>query len=183
MRRGIKALLEDLESRLPELEWKISNLAHPLHASMLPRGLFNLAWDAPALAYIEVIKKDLYLLRQTTLSQKTAFFLAQTLHRKISVLVRVCQREEEKTWVISADFFKMKTMTTRPKWLEQLQKDIYFLEKQEKALQALLSHLEGERKEVLGKRVSSDLLKIKKRLDLAKDTYKRYQRGEKRATF
>lgn len=127
MMNDLNELLVELTSRLPELEWRISELGSTISAQQLPEGLFPLHLELTASGCIQEIKEDIMALSQQK-NERSAHYLAERIQRKVHVLVRLCQIERPKQKLEKKTHFELKMLSTRQQWIQGLEKDIYTLE-------------------------------------------------------
>lgn len=163
-------LLEQLAERLPELEWKINSFGAALSLNSMPRGLFRQRLEMTAAACIDEIKNDIsHLARQK--SEYSAFYLAERIQQKISVLVTLCHLQTNKPKAEARLKFGLEQISTRQQWLQDLEKNIAQLTAQQQAMLKTLSQkkAKGDSQTVL--KLQADLGEIEKKLTLAKETY------------
>lgn len=163
----IAEVLEQLASRLPELEWKISSLNTPFSAAQLPRGLFKPQLDYTGTSCVAEIKQDLRALSQQN-NPRSANYLASRINQKINVLVTLCQilsrnKPEEKV------YFGLKMISTRQQWIQNLESDVALLEMQQKAIVNALEQLQGTTNQIAILNAQGELGEVEKRLTLAKE--------------
>ncbi|STX48735.1 coiled-coil protein [Legionella hackeliae] len=129
--------INELEARLPELEWQMSSLGHSVSTKMLPKGLFRLPDEASPSAFIDDIKTDLKRLSD---SQNThgSYYLAQRIRQKINVLVGLCRLEAKQPSERQGKFY-LNVITSRQNFVGELEKEISLLAQQR---QAILNRLE-----------------------------------------
>lgn len=164
-----RQLLQELEARLPELEWKISSLGSALSISSLPKGLFRSAFEMSPVSCIAEIKLDLKQLAEQG-NQRSAQYLAERIRQKIAVLVTLCQLQANKPKTETRKGFGLDKISTRQQWLQSLEQDINQLNNQREALTKTLAQLNarGEVQAVL--QLQAELGEVEKRLTLAKET-------------
>lgn len=165
-------LLSDLNTRLPELEWKISGLGSSFSSRSLPRGLFANKEPSGASCIAE-IKADIQsLLAQE--NERSAFYLAERIRRKVNVLVALCQIHNRKEKTEEKVSFGVKMLGTRQQWIQGLETDIQALERQQQALSATLAQmLRSNHPAAVILQLKADLGEIERRLTLAKETLSR----------
>lgn len=166
-------LLTELIARLPELEWKISSLGTSFSGYSLPPGLFRADKEARGIAYIAEIKSDIQALSLQH-NQRSVFYLAQRLQRKINVLVRLCQIEGHKTRDEDKGHFGIKMLSTRQQWIQNLERDIQTLQQQLQALNNTLAQMLRRNQEATTVlQLKAELGEVEQRLTLAQETLKR----------
>ncbi|HRD68937.1 MAG TPA: hypothetical protein PK657_02220 [Legionella sp.] len=168
MTRFIDETLAELTSRMPELEWKISNL--PISRSNLPKGLFSLGTEITGLTCIEEIKADIKALSFQN-NERSALYLATRIKQKINILVSLYQIHARKQKPIIEESFGIKMLSTRQQWLRSLENDINTLILQQKALTNTLELMTSGASEHALLTVKGDLGEIERRLTLAREAY------------
>lgn len=164
-------LLSTLNTRLPELEWKVSELDAAFPAHSLPRGVFSTAEPSGASCIAE-IKADIQLLSQYQHGAR-AIYLAARIQQKVNVLVSLCQihgRQHPPEGKIS---FGIKMLSTRQQWIHTLEADVQTLEQQHHAMTKALEHMQGKHKATTILQLKAELGEIERRLTLAKETLNR----------
>lgn len=165
-----KALLLELTERLPELEWKISSLGAALSTNSLPKGLFRQRTDMSAATCIAEIKADLQQLADQK-NEYSAYYLAERIQQKISVLVALCHLQANKPKAQEKINFGLDKICTRQQWLQALEKDINRLTAQQQAQIKTLEQIKarGDTQAVL--QLQAELGEVEKRLTLAKEAF------------
>ncbi|TAL65118.1 MAG: hypothetical protein EPN84_02025 [Legionella sp.] len=163
----IAEVLEQLTSRLPELEWKISSLNTAFSHRQLPRGLFQPQSEYTGASCVAEIKRDLEALAQQT-NPRSANYLATRINQKINVLVTLCQihsrnKPEEKA------YFGMQMISTRQQWIQNLESDIELLQLQQQAILRALEQLQGTSNQTAILNAQWELGEVEKRLTLARE--------------
>lgn len=169
---NINQLLVELRSRLPELEWKITNLNQAFSAHHLPRELFPSTPDWHAKDCIINIKRDIQQLSSQK-TQTSAYYLAQRIKQKISVLVRLCQLDKVEKKTKDKLYFGVKSLSTRQQRVSELEVEINMLLTQREALADTLSHLKKEKAPTIVIRVSAELGEVEKRITIAQEILKK----------
>ncbi len=165
-------VLSDLVTRLPELEWKISQLGTSFSSRSLPRGLFRTSIAANGVSFVAEIKADLELLLEQK-NEHSAFYLAERIRQKINVLVALCQIHSRKNQPEEKVSFGVKMLSTRQQWIHDLELDIQTLEKQQQAMTKTLEQMLRYNKTEAILDLKAELGKIERRLTLAKETFSR----------
>ena len=165
----LRTFIDDLSHRLPELTWKLGLLYSIIPSHALPKGLFKQALESTPASCIREIKDELSVLGQQE-SERGRQYLAQRIHQKINVLVRLCQRERTASTIVKAKTFGVQSLSTRQQWLEALSEDVEILRAQQQALVARLTYLQ-EASAVLS--LKSELGEVERSLTLAKETLMR----------
>ncbi|ARG96419.1 hypothetical protein [Legionella micdadei] len=167
-----EALLRELSSRLPELEWKISTLKVALSPSSLPKGVFRPRLEMNAATCINEIKADIQALSEKR-TASSAYYLAYRIRQKINILVTLCQLQENKPKTEEKPSFGLNSISTRQQWLQSLEQEINRLTAQREAMAKALLQLQikGNIEAVLQLKV--ELGEVEKRLTLAKETFAR----------
>ncbi|KTD28074.1 MULTISPECIES: hypothetical protein [Legionella] len=167
-----QTLLQELASRLPELEWKISALGTALSMTSLPKGLFRPRLEMTAATCINEIKEDIQALaeKRTPLS---AYYLAQRIQQKITVLVTLCQLQANKPKVEERPNFGINSISTRQQWLQSLEQEIHRLTAQREAMARTLQQLQNKGNIEAVLQLKVELGEVEKRLTLAQETFAR----------
>jgi len=140
-------LLQQLTSRLRELEWKLSRLGERIAFKRLPRGLFYCAGKSfRSSDFIKEIKEDLNHLSQET-NLKSSHFLADKIERKISVLVALYHEHKRSDNKKKSEWSPINALTSRQQWLEQMQRDQDVLISQKNAYIQRMEHLQNNNQE------------------------------------
>lgn len=168
----IDILLHKLESRLPELEWKLSTLGTALSPKSLPRGLFRSHLEITASACIAEIKADIYTLARQK-SEYGAYYLAQRIQQKINVLIILCHIQANKSKSAEKINFGLNRISTRQQWLQSLEKEINLLAAQQEAMAKALQQMQACSNTQSLLRLQAELGEVEKRLTLAKETFTR----------
>lgn len=137
---GSDGLLQELSSRLPELEWKINSLGIGLLANSLPRGLFQSRMDINAADCMAEIKADLQRLAEKR-NELSAYYLAEQIRQKISVLVTLCHLQANKPKPREKLGFGLDKISTRQQWIQRLEEERKALILQREALASSLAQL------------------------------------------
>ncbi|WP_028388234.1 hypothetical protein [Legionella fairfieldensis] len=171
---SIKSLLCELETRLPELEWKMKESASAFSMTSLPPGLFHLFQEPTPAACIAEIKENIQTLGRQK-SECSAYYLAQRIHRKINVLVTLCYLQSKKPKVEENVNFNLNKISTRQQWLSSLEHTINELTIQREAMMNALKQMQirGNTQAILT--LQGEVGKIEKRLTLAEETLARAQ--------
>ncbi len=159
------ALLADLSSRLPELEWKISNLS-AFSVQALPPGLFRTRLGLTAKDCISEIKSDIHALSQQKNAVR-ASFIAQRIQQKINVLVSVCQIQARRGKPEETIPFSLDKLSTRQQWIQDLEQEIHTLTLQLQAMEKSLKQMKSTSQAEAILLVQTELGEINKRLTLA----------------
>lgn len=167
---NIALLLEELEARLPELEWKLNSLGQSWSIRSLPRGLFRPSTQASGQACIAEIKADMQTLACQQ-SEYSAYYLAQRIDQKIKVLVSLCQQKSKQKTTVKEFNFGLQSISTRQQWLQSLAKDLTRLEEQQRAMLLAVEQMQqrGDTQALLN--LKMDLGEIEKQLTLAKEAF------------
>ncbi|MCW8386633.1 hypothetical protein OQJ15_09975 [Fluoribacter dumoffii] len=165
-------LLSQLMARLPELEWKISELGSFFSGQRLPRGLFHIEGEVSGAACIAEIKADIRTLSNQQ-NERCAFYLAERIRQKINVLVVLCQMHQGKNKPEAKLSFGIKILSTRQQWINSLELEIQTLEEQQKAMARALHHLRHNDNSSAILQVKSELGEVERRLTLAKERLNR----------
>lgn len=165
----IDELLEELTSRLPELEWKISRLNSYISSKSLPRGLFRTSVELTGLGCVDEIKKDIEALAHQD-NERSAYYLATRIKQKVNVLVALCQIEGRKNKGEEKVHFGLTMLNTRQQWIESLEKEINTLQKQQQAMTKALAQMKRSPDTQAVLSVQKELGEIERRLTLATET-------------
>lgn len=160
-----------LEARLPELEWKLAQLAVHLSARSISSGIFQQRFQMTPQTCIQEIKADLTALKIQMNGQR-AEFLVDRVSRKINTLVKLCQMSRPKQKIEPRENFNVKTMSTRQQWIKSIQCDIIKLAEQKQSLASRLSQLDAKNTEV-ALTIQGELGEVERRLTLAQERLNR----------
>lgn len=155
--------LDELEARLPELEWQLSSLGQPISTKTLPRGLFRLPEEVSSLAFINDIKSDLKILASHQ-NERSGFYLAQRIQQKINVLIALCRLEKKPVSQQGNHYLNM--ITTRQHYVEELEKGIELLSQQREALLNRLQQINDANAKL---NLNAELGEIEKRLTVTQE--------------
>jgi hypothetical protein len=168
----INALLEELKSRLPELEWKLSDFKTAISRSSLPIGLFRTRVELTGTACINEIKKDIQFLSQQE-NERSAHYLASKIHQKINVLVTLCQMTRQASKSENKVLFAVKKLSSRQQWVQSLEHDVNTLRAQQQALIKTLELKQQTSDTEAELHLLKELGEVERRLTLAKETLTR----------
>lgn len=172
---NISEILAELNGRLPEITWKLNQLQTPITVSNLPRGLFTIPFEADSSCFIAEIKSDIN--RLTAQKNELAIrHLADLIHRKINVLVKICQinqRKASSATLAGKGVFNLSSFSTRQQWLQEQEERISLLTEQK---QALLGKLENKPEPSLLLSLQGEIGQLEKQLTLAKEAYQKATR-------
>lgn len=129
---ALASILDELKSRLPEIEWALSMISPHFSKQLLPRGLFRYS-ETDASGYIDEVRVDLVRLAQEK-NALIAEHLAKTIEQKINVLVLLCCQNLDKKAQVREDSFILDTITTRKEWYKNLEQKKASLTAQRDAL-------------------------------------------------
>ncbi|MDX1837815.1 hypothetical protein DIZ81_09090 [Legionella taurinensis] len=168
MTSTVQGLLNELNARLPELEWKLANL-HAFNPLSLPKGLFQTANAPLASAFIAEVKHDIDRLAERD-DLQTARFVAERIKQKINVLVTLCQLNEKSRAPIEKPGYTLPRIMTRQQWLQSLENDLEVLRNQH---QALLNRNQKNLDAEAQLRLQAELGELEKRMTLLRETYQK----------
>jgi hypothetical protein len=134
-------IIQKLEMRLPELEWKLSELGAYINHHRLPKGLFSERLELTPKLCIDEIKQDLYVLRGQT-NERSINYKVLRVNQKINVLVRLCKTESNKKNSKNTQEFSVQALSTRQQWLKSVEQEIANLQTQREALKLTLCSME-----------------------------------------
>ncbi|MDI9818911.1 MULTISPECIES: hypothetical protein [unclassified Legionella] len=161
---SIESLLEELEARLPELEWKIRALDRIFFSSKsLPQGLFRVQANAPAAAFITEVKKDIQALAGCP-SERSGYYLAQRIHQKINVLVNLYRIHVKE--VKTEASHPLDSLCTRQQLIGKLEEEVERLSIQRDAVKERLLHKYDAQMLLT---IKNELGLVEKRLTVAKE--------------
>lgn len=161
----LKELTSDLLARLPELEWKTSDLNSSLFNKSIPKNVFR-AVDLTASTCINEIKLDIQTLSKQS-HYLSALYLAEQVKQKISVLVGLCK---QKTQSKKDAGFGITMLSTRQQWIQSLEQNVTLLLKQHEALAKTLAQMQLNNTDVaILLNLKSELGEAERRLTLAKE--------------
>lgn len=162
-------LLTELNSRLPELEWKIKSLGTNISIHHLPRGLFKTRSEFCGQQYIDEIKADLKVLSQQN-NKRCAHYVAEQIKSKVNVLVTLCQLDQKKPKSHGKEYFGLGMLSTRQQWMQSLEHEIATLVLQQKGMISTLEQMNKIKNTEAILALNSELGALEKRLTLAKET-------------
>ncbi|QRN02692.1 hypothetical protein GH742_01725 [Legionella sp. MW5194] len=168
MTSTVQGLLNELNARLPELEWKLANL-HAFNPLSLPKGLFQTTNGSLAGAFIAEVKHDIDRLAERD-DLQSARFVAERIKQKINVLVNLCQLNEKVRTPIEKPAYTLPRIMTRQQWLQSLEKDLDALGHQH---QALLNRHQKNLDAEAQLRLQAELGELEKRMTLLRETYQK----------
>ncbi len=163
----IEELSADLITRLPELEWKLSQLSSSLINQALPNNLFR-TQDLTALSCIKELKADLQALRKQK-HERSATYLAEHLKQKISVLVGLCKMQQKNKSESKITSFSLTMLSTRQQWLQSLDQEVGILKKQRDALNKRLEQMQSSKEQTALLNLKFELGELEKKLTLAEE--------------
>ena len=166
---NIGYLLNALEARLPELEWRMGALGSALSEHALPKGLFRPCLVPTPAFYINEIKADIQALASQE-SFRGADFLAKRIHQKINVLIRLCHIQKSDPKIQRPLYAMASMMSTRKQWVESLEKDIANLTAQETAMLSAYEKLQNKGDVQTLVSLQKELGLVKRQLTLAKES-------------
>lgn len=161
-----------LSGRLPELAWKLGPLNTVLNYKLLPRGLFTYQFEMTPQSCINEIYADLKTI-EAQKNERSAHYLAERVHQKINVLVRLCQMRAKKKSHLPAVSSGIHEISTRQQWLHTLQDQITGLNEQRQALIEALNKLQSLRQTSSILSLQSELGELEQRLTLMRETHAR----------
>lgn len=169
---AMKELVQKLSARLPELAWKLKSLHPTLNPKLLPPGLFSEQLEMTVESCIDEINANLQTLNGQD-NERSAQYLADQVHKKINVLVRICQVSVDKRPNKSSLGFGVQAIATRQQWLGTLEEDIAKLSTQQQALAGTLHKLEIEKNSEALLKIKAEIGELEARLTLAKEALAR----------
>lgn len=164
---SVSKQLIDLEARLPELEWKINALAGALATFPLPKNLFCFRHSIEPSALIAEIRENMHALALQK-TEASACYLAKRIHQKINVLVSLCRLQGNSLLEEKKNHFGLKRLSTRHQWMQNLEKEIDSLVKQQQSLQKTLSRMRSAEGAL---NLQAELGALERRLTLAREAY------------
>ena len=124
-----------LETRLPELAWKLNKLRHVALAQLLPQGLFRDMSAPTPHTLLDDVKNDLASFKQQV-NPLCKQHIAQKIHQKIAVLVYLCQRySSDDISTAKKTTWHLQEMSTRQQLFDTLYRELEELKLQKHALQ------------------------------------------------
>ncbi|KTD14995.1 hypothetical protein E3983_12490 [Legionella israelensis] len=167
---SFKSLLQQLSARLPELEWKISHLGEFIPRHALPPGLFHYSFNYRTSACIAEIKSDIRKLALQT-NQRSACYLAEKIHQKISVLISLSHDKVDKKHHEHSSIFDINRIHSKQQWLKEFEERINKLLEQRQALSKRLRQAEtsGHSDKILA--LKHELGQLERYLTLAKESF------------
>jgi len=165
-------LLTELNARLPEITWKVNQLQMPIRPSALPRGLFKIPLEADSTTFISEIKDDIARLAMQT-NERSIRHLANTIHRKINVLVKICQMNQRKInsgEISGKKIFSLNSFSTRQQWLQGQEEKVILLSEQKQALIKTLASNTDQRVQL---QLQREIGELEKQLTLANEGYQK----------
>lgn len=167
----IQTLLDELQGRLPELEWKLGQRGGYISIKALPRGLFHIKSDITAAACIAEIRTDIQTLGKQE-SEYTAFYLAERIRQKINVLVMLCQARSKAPRNEERIAFGIQAISTRQQWLKSLEQDIELLKQQRLVMLNALEQMNQRGNTDGFLDLQGQLGALEKKLTMAEENYK-----------
>lgn len=164
----IHELLAGLSARLPELEWKISELTVPITSHNLPKGLFHPTHELTASTCIAEIKADIHHLSHQE-NKRGAEYIATRIKQKINVLVALCQIDRRRKKPEQKTVFTLDMLSTRQQWISTLEKNINTLTLQYQALTRTVQHMKTDTAAEVILCLKSELGEVERRLTLAQE--------------
>lgn len=162
-------LVSALESRLPELEWKLNEVKHLLSKQHLPKSLFRLREDISGTRLVAELREDLCLLAQKSNSWRS-LYLAEQVQRKINILVGCYQHFIRQPIAENNTPFGLEKLSTRQQRILELEKEIAILETQQQAMERTLKQMHvGINQAAAHLQLQADIGKISKRITLARE--------------
>ena len=126
--------LSELLARLPELQWKLSQLT-----TSLPKGTFRCQKEGHRQDFVNEIQSDLQVL-SSNLDGLTGAFIAGQIQKKIDILVATCRLSVKPAKTVNAlESSILSQIATRNQRLQHLEKELSVLNLQLKALESRLS--------------------------------------------
>lgn len=119
---------------MPELAWQVSLLPHTMTLSTLPPNLFSLPRESHPSACLDELKRDLQRLQQLRQYEAEFNFLTRRIDQKISVLVRLCQIQQQKHKHDPVNARLMMRMCKRRQWVEEIEQQVQTLKLQQQQL-------------------------------------------------
>ena len=168
----IQRLIEQLKSRIPELEWKISQLSANKSLWRLPRGVFRLKAGSPYLDYVLEIKKDLLQL-ESQQNSACQHHLAKQIENKISLLVRISLLQGTKNKTSTNAKGVIQRLSTRQQWLQDLNLQITKTTQQIAALKNQLSNRAIQKDTQAQLQLEHDIGQACEQLTLLQERYQR----------
>lgn len=168
----INELLTELTARLPELEWKLTSLNIPYVWKKLPKGLFRLSHQGSGTTFVDEIKADIEQLSRQD-NERSAYFLAEQIKQKVTVLVALCQIEGRTTKVVEKKHFGIKSLGTRQQWLQNMEAEIQILSKQQVAMANSLAQIKPGAEPAMVLSVHAELGEVERQLTLAQEALKK----------
>lgn len=171
---SLSLIVETLSSRLPELEWKLTEIpAGIFQSNRIPKHLFRQYSELTATSCIAEIKHDLHRLEQQT-GFRTARYLAESISHKINALIRLCKDHARKDSAQGIKGLKLHALTTRDEWVDTLKSAVKDLERQRAALQKTLSMLPPETEQAKKRHsIREELAKVEQRLQTVRESLQR----------
>lgn len=172
---SIAVLLAELNARLPEITWKINQLQKPITAAMLPRGLFTIPIEYDSSTFIDEIKADIKRL-STQKNEQVIRHLANTIQRKINVLVKICQLNQvtkAPAELARKNTFNLSSLSTRQQWLGNLEEKITALTEQKEAFS---KKVQNNADPLVQLQLQKEIGELEKQLTLAKEAYQKATR-------
>lgn len=136
----IETIVLELRSRLPELEWKLSQVPFHVFRTHIAKGLFRTQQPKNPIAFLDEIRMDLMSLNQHILHEQSAHFIADRIRTKIDLLVRLCILYGQ-TEAPARDFTKnlLTKLVTRRQQVQDIENQIALMQTQQAALMKTLS--------------------------------------------
>lgn len=160
-------LLKEMIQRLPELEWKMSQLSRSLSQAILPKHLFPSYINPQPQKLVDDIKTEIERLKNVKRSL-SAHYLAEKISQKIQVLVTYCNDNHTGASVRAPSSKSLlDELCTRNQFVEKTEEKIQRLQSQDLALKTRLAECKCTQESL---KLTKELGELNKQLTLAKES-------------
>lgn len=177
----IQLLIEQLKLRLPELEWKISQLPRNKDLWRLPQGIFRLKAGNPYSLYIDEIKKDIQQLEQQV-GPKSQWYLAKQIEAKIALLIRMSVLQKKASSNHTLHNSVLQRLSTRKQWMEDLEQRMDSLNQQICAMKERLANHSERHAPEPRLQLEQDIGQASQQLTLLQERYQRASSDKSRVS-
>ncbi|MCC5791183.1 MAG: primosomal replication protein [Legionellaceae bacterium] len=168
----VQELTEKLLQRLPELEWKFSQLPYALTLWHLPPGLFQTAAGKGYEYYLAEIKHDIELLQKDRLPA-SQWYLAKKIEQKIHIMIRLWVLQQKKPPQPERQVPVLQRLAKRQEWLQELEQSIQQLQQQLRSLEQQVEQLTPQHSPEWRLQLEHDIGKARQQLQVQQEQYQR----------
>lgn len=161
IKNDLDTIIQKLEERLPELEWKLNNSSKIIF-SELPTDLFPKKIEGRPAELITLLKQEIQRLSEQK-NDSSCYYLAQKLYQKINLLVLCLKLQKTKS---DQTNFYPPSFSNRQQFIANLQEQIQALNSQHHALNLRISKTQDTQ---VSLQLKKELGQIEKRLTEIKE--------------